>query len=262
MSKFAEGQLKLRDAVVRDRVDPAVPLLAGGDDPLERLMIHHRHYETSLVGALLEKFPATVWLAGSTLVTAAARRFVREQPPESPCIAEYGEGFPEFLSKWTTPERKRYFRQFAELEWHVGQVAVGIEKKAITGYSLAGLDGEVLADVRLKLQPGARYMHASWPIDRLLSAYLHETADDNFFLEPIELWLEVRGARGEFNIGRLDAGTYAFRNALAHDESLGTAAALALEADGRTDPGQSLVDLFAEGLAVSAARRIHYPIDL
>lgn len=262
MSTLADVQLKLRDALVRDRMEPAAPLLMGGDSSLERLMIHHRHYESSLVGALLEKFPATVWLAGSSLVTAAARRFIREHPPESPCIAEYGEAFPEFLSKWTTPDRERYFHQFAELEWHIGHVAIAVEKKPVAGFSLAGLDGEALADVRLKLQPGVRYMHASWPIDRLLWAFLRDAADDNFVLEPTELWLEVRGARGEFDIRRLDAGTYAFRSALARDESLGAAAALALEADGRTDPRQSLVDLFAEGLAVSAVRRIHYPIVL
>ena len=34
--------------------------------------IHQRHYATSLTRALVERFPATVWLVGSELVTRAA----------------------------------------------------------------------------------------------------------------------------------------------------------------------------------------------
>ena len=78
--------------------ETVAPLLVGGNDPRKRLAIHHRHYETSLVTALLDRFPATIWLVGSTFVTETARQFVRRRPPSRPCIAEYGEEFPAFLS--------------------------------------------------------------------------------------------------------------------------------------------------------------------
>jgi len=262
MNTLAELQRKVRDAVVRDRMEQAAPLLTGGDDPSQRLMIHRRHYESSLVTALIEKFPGTTWLLGSPLVTAAARLFVHEQPPESPCIAEYGEAFPEFVSKWTSRERETYVRQFAELEWHVGHVAVSVDRKPMAGFSLAGMDGDALAEVRFNLQPGVRYMRASWPVDRLFGAFVTEKVEETCAMEPEELWLEVRGARGEFNIRRLDAAAFAFRYALSQGESLGSASASALEADRHADPGKALIDLFADGLAVSAARRIHYRIVL
>ena len=64
-----------------------VPVLVGGTRPEHRLAIHQRHYVASLTRALVERFPATVWLVGSELVTHVATSFVREHPP-SRCIAD------------------------------------------------------------------------------------------------------------------------------------------------------------------------------
>jgi hypothetical protein len=74
---LAEIQQRFRNAVVSNAVRDIAPLLAGGADPVRRLMIHQRNYETSLVDALLGRFPATAWLAGTPLLRRAATEFVR-----------------------------------------------------------------------------------------------------------------------------------------------------------------------------------------
>src|SRR4030095_8675978 len=61
---LAEAQLHLRRAVVAGDATDIAPHLVGGRDPQKRLAIHRRNYETSLVNALLGKFPATHWAAG------------------------------------------------------------------------------------------------------------------------------------------------------------------------------------------------------
>ena len=69
---------------------PAAPLLVGGLDPVKRLDIHRNHYETSLVSAMLGRFPATGWLVGPSSLHEAASAFVRRHPPTAPRVAAYG----------------------------------------------------------------------------------------------------------------------------------------------------------------------------
>src|SRR5437867_1330320 len=131
MPPLAETQSHMRHAVVARESAGIVPLLVGGRDHEKRLGIHQRNYETSLVNALLGKFPATRWLVGTPFLSEAAREFIRVCPPDAPCIAEYGEGFPVFLATRPSTERVPYLRWFAELEWHLGHVAIAIEHPAL-----------------------------------------------------------------------------------------------------------------------------------
>src|SRR5947209_899665 len=129
---LAETQKFFRNAVVGDDMAGIRSLIVGGRDASKRLEVHRRNYETSLVTALLGKFPATVWLAGTPFVTEAARHFVCEHPPHAPCIAEYGGRFPGFLSACPGAEHVPYLREFAELEWHVGHIAVAVDQPPVS----------------------------------------------------------------------------------------------------------------------------------
>ena len=254
MSSLADTQTHLRRAVVTGEAAGVVPLLVGGRDPEKRLAIHRRHYETSLVTALLDKLPATVWLAGSPFVTEAARHFVHDHPPHAPCIAEYGAEFPEFLSTRPASERVPYLRVFAELEWRLGQVAVAIDRPPVSFERLSQIDINVLTFARCTLQPGLHYLHASWPVDDLIKLYLTDTAPDRFVLAPADVWIEIRGARGEFRINRLDAGELIFRQAVQEGRAIGDAAECALDASAGFDPGGALARLVGEGLVTAVFR--------
>ena len=132
---------------------------AGGIEP------PRRNYETSLVAALVTKFPATVWLTGSRFVTEAAHRFVREYPPQAPCIAEYGRTFPRFLSSCPGADRTPYLHDFAELEWHVGRVAIAVDEAAISLHELSSVSADALLDAGFTVQSGFCYLRTSWPVD-------------------------------------------------------------------------------------------------
>src|SRR5262245_58267600 len=121
MPTLAEIQGRIRDAVVEGDASRVIPLLREDADSARRFAIHCRNYETSLVDALLTKYPATVWLLGTPFVTEAAVRFVHQQAPTAPCIAEYGAEFPQFISMLPSAGRVPYLRDFAALEWRVGQ---------------------------------------------------------------------------------------------------------------------------------------------
>jgi Putative DNA-binding domain len=251
MPTLAEIQSYFRNAVIDGDKWQVAPMLVGGCEPEKRLAVHQRNYETSLVDALLVKFPATVWLIGTPALTEAARNFIRKHPPQAPCIAEYGTGFPDFLSRCLGAERVPYLKDFAELEWIVGQVAIAVNAAPISGEVLLRIATEALPHTRLTLQPGLRYMTASWPVDELLKLYLTETAPDQLELAPADVWIEVRGARGQFQFDRLAPGDFTFRTAVLEGYSIAEAAEGALEVDNGFDPAQALAALIASGLIIS-----------
>ena len=253
MQTLAKVQSLLRNAVIDRDVARIAPVLVGGREPEKRLAIHRRNYETSLVDALVVKFPATGWLVGTPFLTEAARRFVHENPPQGPCIAEYGAAFPDFLSKQPGAQRLLYLRDFAELEWRVGQVAIAVDALSISGDAFSNSAPEMVPSMRLALQPGLRYLKTSWPVDELMKLYLTETAPNQLEFAPADVWIEVRGARGAFQLNRLDTGDFTFRKSVSEGGSIGEAAELALDVDETFDPGQALAALVAAGFVVQVS---------
>jgi hypothetical protein len=250
MTTLAETQLRFREAVIQgdtDALAPLVSVLVGGRDPQKRVAVHQRNYRHSLVEALLMKFPATAWLMGTSFVMETAEEFVRQQPPTAPCIAEYGAEFPAFLSQY---QRRHvpYLRDFAKLEWCIDQVAIAVDRAPVPAEEFSRIDSDALPDMRLSLQSGLRFVQARWPVDELMKLYLKETAPAHFDLAPVDAWIEVRGARGQFDIIRLKAADFIFRKSISEGHSIGDAAESALDFHPGFHPGQGLAALMAAGL--------------
>lgn len=153
----------------------AIPLV-GGQSPDRRLAIHARHYAASLTAALVERFPATVWLIGSAAVVDAAGAFIRAHPPTAPCIAEYGEGFPAFLA--ARVPHLSYLEPFATLDWHLGRLALATD----------------VAVVRVDID---------WSVDELIRFYLTGTAPDRYEIRSGRACVELRGSRGDLWMQRV-----------------------------------------------------------
>ena len=246
-------QRQLRNAVVIGDTASVAPLLVGGREPAKRLAIHLHHYEASLTAAVVGRFPATGWLVGPRRIEDAARRFVHQYPPTAPCIAEYGVSFPAFLATWPGTAHLTYVPEFADLDWHLGRLAVSVDVAAVKRERLAAIDSSDLADARVTLQSGTHYLRASWPIDELIAMYLADTSPESWALVDGEVRVEARGSRGAFRFSRLSAGEYAFRVSLAAGHTLGDAAGRALEADPAFDPGVALLALVDDQLVTSVA---------
>ena len=192
-----------------------------------------------------------------SFVTEAAKQFVRRRPPSRPCIAEYGEDFPAFLSAERAAAELPYLRSFAELEWHLSRLSLAVTLPALGQSDLSMLDPETLMDVRITLQPGVHYFHAGWNVDTLIQLYLTDSAPDRFPLERGDAWVELRGARGELRMNRLERASFAFRAALAAGQPLGDAAIAAIDLGPTFDAGQALATLVTDGLVTAAD--VHHP---
>lgn len=252
---LAEVQRGFRHAVVTGEAADVVPLLVGGGDVAARVRIHHRHYQTSLVEALVGKYPATAWLIGTEALREAARAFVREYPPRALCIAEYGDEFPRFVGEAPTASRTPYLHWFAELERHLAKVSLAVDEPPMDIGAVAALGTGTMVDMGAQLQPGLRYLDAPWPVDELMRLYLTDTAPEQLAFVAEDVWLEIRGARGQFTMRRLDAAEWAFRRALGAGRSLGEAAEEALETGVPFEAGVSLMSLLDDGLITTMALR-------
>ena len=251
MQRLAELQETFADALIRGETSRVASSMRGGKDPRARLEVHVRHYEASLVTALHMKFPATQWLVGSELVTAAARAYVRALPPTRPCIAEYGREFPAFIAHFARASELPYLRAFAQLELTAGETATAIELAPLEWPTITSIGSERLIECTVRLQPGARYLRSSWPVDELMKMYLSERSPERFVVARSRACIEVRGARGELRIARTERAPIAFRAALAAGRPIGESAARALRYDAGFDVGAALFELVRTGLVTS-----------
>lgn len=251
---LAETQARLSAAIIDGEMQGIVPLLVGGRDPRQRLAVHERHYETSLAKALTRRFPALEWLVGPGFLWDAARAFVHLHPPSAPCIAEYGDNFPRWLAGQPAARTMPWLRSVGEIEWRLGTAALAIARDPVPLSALRGVDPAGLPDLRLTLQPGLSYVDADWPADELLTLFLNESAPDKYELDPLELRLEISGARGAFRMTRLAPADFLFRRAILAGRSIGEAAGRA-QGCADFDAGASLASLFADGLVTSIGRK-------
>lgn len=250
MPSLVEFQRQMRDAVVRGDVAALAPLLhAGGRDAARRADIHRRHYQTSLVTAVMGRFPATAWLVGSPALETAAVGFVRAHPPTAPCIAEYGREFPAWLAGQVAIGRVPYVEAFAALDWQLGRLAVSADGPAMDPSRVASLAPDALADAVLVLQDGTCYTKAEWPIDTLMRMFLGERTVEHSTVSREPVWLEARGSRGVVSIARLSEAEWEFRSAIQRALPIGVAAERIWQFDPQFDPGVALAHLFAAGLA-------------
>lgn len=162
--------------------------------------------------------------------------------------------FPAFLETRPETAHLAYLQAFADLDWHLGRLAVSVEVAPVGADDLTRLDPNHLADLVVTLQPGTHYVHAPWAIDTLIRMYLTDTSPESWTLRPEDTRLEVRGARGTFRFSRLSAGDHAFRASLGAGLTVGEAATHALEHDSAFDPGAALFALVDERLMTRVER--------
>lgn len=251
MQRLADAQAAVAKAMITGDSRFAPESLVGGPDPRARFAIHLRHYLASLQTALHDKFPATEWLLGDDLFRAAATAYIREHPPRTPCIAEYGSELPSFIAGFEHTARFRYVEAFARLEWLLGRASIALHATPLAWHELAAAGPDLLLHARLELQPGLGYLRAAHAVDTLMQLYLRDEEPETFEIPAGDARIEVGGARGSIRMTRLAPGTFAFRDALRDGESISDAAGRALDIDERFDPGQALQELVASGHVTS-----------
>jgi hypothetical protein len=250
MSTLLELQAQLRRAVLGGDAAEIVAAIRGdGLDPAARVGIYRNHAFATLGASLQETFPVVCRLVDKRFFAYAAHEYLREHPPHSRCLAEYGAGFADFLVDFEPCKALPYLADVARFEWALNIAATLREAPPLSPRALAAVPADKAGYVGLHLQPSARYLASPWPVDAIWRANQQNE------VPAVDLTsggtnLEIRLAGDTVTWRRLDPTTFAFRTALANGLLLAAAMAAAILQDPAFDLASEVQQVFAEGLAV------------
>jgi hypothetical protein len=251
MSMLLELQMRLRRAVLGGDTAEIVAAIQGdGLDPAARVGIYRHHAFATLGNALQGTFPVVCRLVDKRFFAYAAHEYLREHPPHSRCLVEYGADFADFLAGFEPCRDLPYLADVARFEWALNIAATVREATPLQAETLAVVPAGEAAYVALRLQPSLSYFASPWPIDAIWQANKEDE------VPPIDLTsgganLEIRRTGEAVVWRRTDPGTFAFRTALADGLILAAAMAVATLRDPSFDLTTALRYVFAEGLAIA-----------
>jgi hypothetical protein len=250
-----EIQAALGQALLGGEEGPAAALVRGdGLEPAARLEIYRHHVFTTLTAALSAAFPVVCRLVDERFFSFAADRYIRVQPPDGPCLFEYGASLPDFLADFEACRHLRYLPDVARLEWALHAAVFAEDAAPMDPAALHGVPAEDLAHLVLRLDPSLALVASPWPIDRIWRANQPD-ADPGVTVDLAAggVRLEVRRLGDDPVFRLIDAPTFAFRRALLDGDHLEAAATAALEEDAAFDLTAAIRALFAETLPVGFA---------
>jgi hypothetical protein len=227
----------------------------NGSTPEKRFAVYRNNVIVGLIDALADNFPVTQELVGEQFFRAMARQFVRAQPPRSPVLALYGEGFAELIEGFPPAAGLPYLADVARLEllrvqaWHAADAEPLAAEKI--GHLLG--DAEVLPDARFTLHPSLRVLRSRHAVVSLWTA--HQSESIALALAKVDPAIAetalVRREGLDVEISAIAEGAAVFIELLQHGVTFGLAAEQALRADTRFDLATTLGMLIRGGILAS-----------
>jgi hypothetical protein len=248
MPNLLELQLQLRGAVLGGATQELVGEIERDGLAAEaRLRIYRNHLVATLTAALESTFPVVRRLVDRRFFAYAAHEYLRQHPPQSRCLAEYGAGLADFLSGFVPCKNLPYLADVARFECALNAAATIRDESALKIETLAAVPPERAALLKIALQPSVGYFASRWPIDAIWLA--NQQKEGPMVDLAGGCTIELRRAAEGFSWQRLDPGTFVFRKALAEGFALGMAAATAAS-EPAFDLAAALDRLFTERLVV------------
>jgi hypothetical protein len=207
----------------------------------------------SAVDALRANYPAVARLTGEDWFRAAAAEFVRQRPPASPMLIEYGAGFADFLAGFGPANDLPYLAAVARLDRMWTEAHVAADAPVLDGAALARLPHDMLAATVLDVHPAARWAwfgdtpaYTLWDRNR-------STGEFDAGIEWVGEGILLTRPRSQVVWTRLGRGGCAFLDACRAGDGLALAAQAALDSDPDIDPSGLMQTLSTAG-AIRALR--------
>jgi hypothetical protein len=242
-------QSAFANALLDPEASPPVDLGGtGAADQRRRFAIHRNNAVAGLVKTLAARFPATVKVVGTEFFDAMARAFVLEDPPRSPLLARYGDGFPNFIAAFAPARDVAYLADVARIEAARTRAYHAADAIPVGADSFAALPPEAIGRIAIELHPSVGIVRSPHPIvtiwamnsgERALAPITHWSGEDALVARP---HLEVA-------VHLLPPGGAEFLLALGSGRSLGEAAQDALDACEEFNLTDNVAGLIRYGLA-------------
>jgi hypothetical protein len=221
-----------------------------GKGEVRRYNVYRNNVTVSLVEALAATFPAVRRITGEEFFRAMARFHIRETPPNSPLLFEYGRDFPAFIAAYEYAQDMPWLADVARIEraWLDAYHAADAEPLSPT--ALAAVPAERLGDLVLKPHPSARTVRSRFAAVTIFAANrVNDPFDTINAGEPEDALITRPGL--EVDVRRLPVGEAEFLSSLVAGETLGVAADAALQACPSFDIGTAIAGMLEAGAFTS-----------
>lgn len=239
-SACARKSLSYAAVLARGLLDPDHPTPAGiagpnGKRALKRYNVYRNNVTVSLIDALAAIFPATQRITGVEFFRAMARFHVRDTPPRSPLLFEYGYDFPDFIARYEHAQGMPYLPDTARIERAWLSAYHAANTPPLAAQALTAVPPDLLADVVFVAHPATRIVRSPFPAVTIFAANRQDGPAERIEASVPEDALITRPDQ-EVTVRCLAPGGAAFLMQLLSGRSLGDAAASAFD----TAPGFDL----------------------
>jgi len=223
--------------------------------PEKRFAVYRNNVIVGLIDALADSFPVTQELVGEQFFRAMAREFVRAQPPRSPVLALYGDGFAEFIEGFPPAAGLPYLADLTRLELMRVQAWHAADAEPLSANRLGRLlaDADALPEARFTLHPSLRILRSRHAVVSLWTAHQSESAALALaqFDPAIAETALLRREGLEVEITAIAEGTAVFIELLQRGAAFGLAAEQAMSVDSRFELAATLGMLIRGGVLAS-----------
>ncbi|MFK0692264.1 DUF2063 domain-containing protein [Mesorhizobium sp. IMUNJ 23033] len=142
----------------------------NGKAAVKRYAVYRNNVTVSLIDALAASFPATRRITGPEFFRAMARFHIRETPPTSPLLFEYGRDFPDFIEGYEYAQSMPWLADVARIErvWLDAYHAADVQP--LVSDALASIPPDRLADTVFVPHPATRVLRSLYPTVTIFAA--------------------------------------------------------------------------------------------
>src|SRR5579872_6520316 len=237
-----------------NRPELAIPELVvgpNGKGATRRYNVYRNNVTVSLIGALAAVFPAVKRITGDEFFRAMARFHIRESPPRSPLLLEYGRDFPSFIERYEYAKDLPWLADTARLERAWLDAYHAVDAEPLLPSSLAAFPQDRLGDLCFEVHPATRIVQSRYAALTIFSANrnpapvgpIDASAPEDALITRPELDVVVR---------RIPDGGAAFLSALIEGRNLAEAAGAAIESAPCFDVGANIAGMLEAGAFMAA----------
>lgn len=228
------------------------PGLTAGD-PAEadrRFAVYCNNVAVGLSEALARRFPAIRRLVGETFFRALARAYIAVEPPPSPVLLAWGEGFPAFLDGFPPLAAYPYLGDVARIEWARGRAFHAADAEPLAPAALAAALADP-ATARLALHPSVQVLTLRYAAVTIWRANRRDGAPGPLRADGAEIALILRDPSFEVPVRAIGAADAAFVRAVAAGATVLAAVEAGLAVADDHDPRPLLAHLAGAGALIS-----------
>jgi hypothetical protein len=148
----------------------------NGADPSRRFAVYRNNVQSSLINALADSYPVVQQLVGEEFFRAMAAIFVRSQPPQSPLMSRYGEGFADFIGQFEPIAGVPYVADVARLEYlrTLAYHAADAQPIRPEQVSAALANPQSLSELCFELHPSLHLLDSAYAVVAIWAAHQQE----------------------------------------------------------------------------------------